>query len=47
MLPILRDDTETKKKSAQRISEVPTLTVQQHRRNKGQGFATYWKPVLL
>lgn len=34
MLPVVRDDTETKKEAAQRISKVPTLTVQQHKRNQ-------------
>lgn len=47
MLPVVRDDTETKEEAAQRISEVPTLTVQQHKRNQGHGFATYLKPVPL
>lgn len=47
MLPVLKDDTETKKEAAQRISEAPTLTVQQTRRNQGQGFATLLKPVPL
>lgn len=34
MLPVVRDDTETKKEAAQRISKVPTLTVQQHKRTR-------------
>lgn len=46
MLPVLRDDTETKKEAAQRIPAAPTL-VQQHRRNQGHGFATCLKLAPL